>query len=107
MLRHREGASGPQIAEAMGWASHTVRGFLAGLAKKGIRVDVLITCARRVALKPQGQGPLHHRCVPSEPRRVLRRTEVVISDRAGTNGGGAIPAIRYTVQPPANGMIWP
>jgi hypothetical protein len=22
-------------------------------------------------------------------------------------GGGAIPAIRYTVQPPANGMIWP
>jgi ABC-type uncharacterized transport system permease subunit len=53
MLRRREGASGPQIAEAMGWASHTVRwashtvrGFLAGLAKKDIRVDVLITCAR-------------------------------------------------------------
>jgi hypothetical protein len=34
MLRRREGASGPQIAEAMGWASHTVRGFLAGLAKR-------------------------------------------------------------------------
>jgi hypothetical protein len=41
MLRRDEGASGPQIAEAMGWASHTVRGFLAGLAKKGIKVDIL------------------------------------------------------------------
>ena len=41
MLRRDEGASGPQIAEAMGWAPHTVRGFLAGLAKKGIKVDVL------------------------------------------------------------------
>jgi len=41
MLRRDEGASGPQIAEAMGWAPHTVRGFLAGLAKKGINVEVL------------------------------------------------------------------
>jgi hypothetical protein len=41
MLGRDEGASGPQIAEAMGWAPHTVRGFLAGLAKKGITVDVL------------------------------------------------------------------
>jgi biotin operon repressor len=41
MLRRNEGASGPQIAEATGWASHTVRGFLAGLAKKGIQVEVL------------------------------------------------------------------
>jgi hypothetical protein len=39
--RRDEGASGPQIAEATGWASHTVRGFLAGLAKKGIAVEVL------------------------------------------------------------------
>jgi hypothetical protein len=36
-----EGASGPQIAEATGWAPHTVRGFLAGLAKKGITIEVL------------------------------------------------------------------
>jgi hypothetical protein len=36
-----EGASGPQIAEAMGWAPHTVRGCLAGLAKKGTTVEVL------------------------------------------------------------------
>jgi hypothetical protein len=41
MLRRDGGANGPQIAEAMGWASHTVRGFLAGLAKKGIKVDIL------------------------------------------------------------------
>jgi hypothetical protein len=41
MLARDGGASGPQIAEAMGWASHTVRGFLAGLAKKGIGVEVL------------------------------------------------------------------
>ncbi len=41
MLRRNDGASGPQIAEAMGWAPHTVRGFLAGLAKKQIAVSVL------------------------------------------------------------------
>ena len=41
MLRREEGASGPQIAEATGWASHSVRGFLAGLKKKGIRVEAL------------------------------------------------------------------
>jgi DNA-binding MarR family transcriptional regulator len=36
MLRREGGASGPAIAEAMGWAPHTVRGFLAGLSKKGV-----------------------------------------------------------------------
>jgi hypothetical protein len=41
MLGREGGASGPQIAAAMGWAPHTVRGFLAGLAKKGIKVEVL------------------------------------------------------------------
>jgi hypothetical protein len=41
MLRRTEGASGPQIAKAMGWAPHTVRGFLAGLVEKGIHVEVL------------------------------------------------------------------
>jgi hypothetical protein len=41
MLACDEGASGPQIAKAMGWAPHTVRGFLASLAKKGLRVVVL------------------------------------------------------------------
>jgi len=41
MLRRAEGASGPQIAEATGWASHTVRGFLAGLKKKGFTIETL------------------------------------------------------------------
>jgi hypothetical protein len=41
MLRRDEGASGPQIAEATGWAPHSVRGFLAGLARKGLKVEVL------------------------------------------------------------------
>ncbi len=41
MLRRAEGATVAQIAETTGWASHTVRGFLAGLKKKGIQVDTL------------------------------------------------------------------
>src|SRR3954453_3738810 len=41
LLRRPEGASGLQMIEATGWAPHTVRGFLAGLAKKGITVSVL------------------------------------------------------------------
>ncbi len=41
LLRRDEGASGPQIAEATGWAAHTVRGFLAGLKKKGFSIETL------------------------------------------------------------------
>jgi hypothetical protein len=41
MLRRAEGATVAQIAEATGWASHTVRGFLAGLKKKGFQVATL------------------------------------------------------------------
>jgi hypothetical protein len=41
MLSRHEAASGPQIAEATGWAPHTVLGFLADLARKGIKVEVL------------------------------------------------------------------
>jgi hypothetical protein len=48
-----EGASGPQIAAATGWAPHTVRGFLAGLAKKGITVKVLDR-VRHVGSSKQG-----------------------------------------------------
>jgi hypothetical protein len=38
MLRRPEGATVAQIAEAMSWEQHTVRGFFAGLKKKGITV---------------------------------------------------------------------
>jgi hypothetical protein len=53
MLRRPEGASGPQIAEAMSWAPHTVRGFLAGLAKKDVTVEVL---ERVLQVGPDKQG---------------------------------------------------
>ena len=41
MLRRPEGATVAQVAEATGWASHTVRGFLASLKGKGHAVEVL------------------------------------------------------------------
>ncbi len=41
LLRREEGATVAQIAEATGWAAHTVRGFFAGLKKKGHEVAVL------------------------------------------------------------------
>ncbi len=42
MLRRPEGATVAQIAEATGWAQHTVRGFFAGLKKRqSIEVQVL------------------------------------------------------------------
>ena len=41
LLRRPEGASGPHLQEATGWAPHTVRGFLAGLGRKGMAVTVL------------------------------------------------------------------
>jgi hypothetical protein len=40
MLRRPEGATVAQVADAMGWATHTVRGFFAGLKKKGHAVEV-------------------------------------------------------------------
>jgi hypothetical protein len=41
LLRRPEGATIAQIVEATQWQSHTVRGFLAGLKRKGITVEVL------------------------------------------------------------------
>ncbi len=41
LLRRDEGATIAQIMEATAWQSHTARGFLAGLKKKGTQVDVL------------------------------------------------------------------
>jgi hypothetical protein len=41
MLRRPEGATVAQIADATGWAAHTVRGFFAGLRKRGVAVAVL------------------------------------------------------------------
>ncbi|WP_198370269.1 DUF3489 domain-containing protein [Roseomonas rosulenta] len=41
MLRREDGATIAQICEVTGWQQHTVRGFFAGLKKKGIEVTVL------------------------------------------------------------------
>jgi hypothetical protein len=41
LLRRPEGATVVQVMDATGWASHTVRGFLAGLKKKGVKVEAL------------------------------------------------------------------
>jgi hypothetical protein len=40
MLRRPEGATVAQVVEATGWQSHTVRGYFAGLKRKGITVAV-------------------------------------------------------------------
>jgi hypothetical protein len=41
LLRRPEGATVAQVVEATGWAKHTIRGFVAGLKKRGIAVTVL------------------------------------------------------------------
>jgi hypothetical protein len=41
LLRHPEGASGPQLIEATRWAPHAIRGFLADLTRKGITLIIL------------------------------------------------------------------
>ena len=41
LLRRPEGATIAHVMETTGWAQHTVRGFFAGLKKKGHTVDVL------------------------------------------------------------------
>ncbi len=41
LLRRPEGATIAHVMEATGWAQHTVRGFFAGLKKKGHTVEVL------------------------------------------------------------------
>jgi DNA-binding NarL/FixJ family response regulator len=54
MLRRPEGATVAQIAEAMGWAPHTVRGFFAGLKK---RQGIVVAAAERVRqVGPNQQG---------------------------------------------------
>lgn len=52
-LRREEGASIAQIIAATGWAPHTVRGYLAGLKKRGLSVEVLER-VRQVGPSKQG-----------------------------------------------------
>src|SRR3954470_14927799 len=57
------------MIEATGWAPHTVRGFLAGLAKKGITVAVLDR-VRQVGPGKGRQGQLHR--LPHRRGRLMR-----------------------------------
>jgi hypothetical protein len=89
MLRHREDVSGPQIVEAMGWAPHTFRGFLAGLAKKGIQVDVLERIRRSNPIRPAPKAailsialPMRHRYEPRDGSE----SACCITHRAVTSG---------------------
>ncbi len=56
MLRRPEGTTVAQIAEATGWAPHTVRGFLAGLPKRGVSVAVLERVRRAEPGKAGAKG---------------------------------------------------
>jgi hypothetical protein len=53
LLRRDEGATITQVMDATGWQQHTVRGFLAGLKRKGIAADVLER-VRQVGPNKQG-----------------------------------------------------
>ncbi|WP_198370525.1 DUF3489 domain-containing protein [Roseomonas rosulenta] len=53
LLRRDEGTTIAEIIEATAWQSHTVRGFLAGLKRKGMTVEVLER-VRQVGTDKQG-----------------------------------------------------
>jgi biotin operon repressor len=89
MLSRAEGASGPQIAEATGWASHTVRGFLAGLGKKGVRVEVLdrfrqIRWRSATDTRPRPTPPKPVSLFPGRSHRRRLRTTTAIFCRRRT-----------------------
>jgi hypothetical protein len=54
MLRRPEGATVEQIAEAMHWRRHTVRGAMAGALKK--KLGLAITTERVRCVGPSHQG---------------------------------------------------
>jgi hypothetical protein len=56
LLRRPEGATIAQIVEATQWQSHTVRGFLAGLKRKGITVEVVERVRHRVPSRQAAMG---------------------------------------------------
>ena len=64
MLRRPEGATVAQIAEATDWAQHTVRGFFAGLKKKGHLVEVLERVREIGPNKEGARGSYTVYCLP-------------------------------------------
>ncbi len=56
LLRRHEGATIAQVMEVTGWAPHTVRGFLAGLKRKAISLDVVERVRQVGPNKPGAKG---------------------------------------------------
>jgi hypothetical protein len=67
MLRRPEGATVAQIAEETGWALHTVRGFFAGLKKKGHAVEVMER-VRQVGPNKEGARGVDKRRTRTSPK---------------------------------------
>jgi Protein of unknown function (DUF3489) len=53
MLRRPEGATVPEVVEAMGWLPHTVRGAIAGALKKRLGLQIS-------SQKVEGRGRVYH-----------------------------------------------
>ena len=56
LLGRQEGATIAQVMEVTGWAPHTVRGFLAGLKRKAISLDVVERVRQVGPNKPGAKG---------------------------------------------------
>jgi hypothetical protein len=102
LLRRPEGATVGQVVEATGWAPHTVRGFLAGLARKGVEVSVL---ERVRQVGPTRRAPRELQRLPHRGGRLMRpggpspcgRALPRVHRRAGAErarAGGAAAAVR-------------
>lgn len=54
LMRNEEGASAADLAAAVGWQVHSVRGFISGTLKKRVDVEVLTS---------KGEGATRYRVV--------------------------------------------
>jgi hypothetical protein len=82
----------------MSWAPHTVPGFLAGVAKKGITIEVL-ECVHQVGPNKQGAKGSYsvYRLVE---RPVLTETNITVSARASECAAIGLRAISKAESPP-------
>jgi hypothetical protein len=85
LLRRAEGASVAQVIEATGWQPHTVRGFLAGLKKRGLDLQVLERI-RRVSPDKQGANGRQGRWQPRRRPFRLGQFRVPLGRRGGLYG---------------------
>jgi hypothetical protein len=75
LLRRGEGATIAQVMETTGWAQHTVRGFFAGLKKKGHTVEVLERVKQVSAGKQGAKGSYSiYRVTSPAVGRLMRAT---------------------------------